>query len=255
MSDEAYVKYSVTDHIGIIEFFTAKQNSLPLAMLLQLAKTIEHAGKDEKSKVLILKSSGDKTFCAGASFDELLLIENKEQGLQFFSGFALVINAMRTCPKFIIGRIQGKAIGGGLGLASSCDYCFGTIHSSIKLSELAIGIGPFVVDPPVERKIGNTAAYELTVDGHNFRSAHWAKEKGLYAEIFETSELMDEAIHQLTNTLVHSSSVAMKEIKKIFWKSTEHWETFLLERAALSGQLILSEESKNAISLFKNKNR
>ena len=250
---EPYVKYSVANNIGVIEFFTPQHNSLPSKILAQLATTIDDAGKDNECKVILLKSGGDKTFCAGANFDELLLIENEEQGLEFFSGFANVINAMRQCPKFIIGRIQGKAIGGGAGLASSCDYCYATIHAAIKLSELAVGIGPFVVGPPVERKIGTTAAYELAIDANNFRSAQWAKDKGLFAEVFDTIELMDKAIDKLAVTLAASSPEAMKEIKKIFWKGTENWSELLKERAAISGRLILTTHAKNAIASFKNK--
>jgi len=250
---ESYVKYCVANNIGVIEFFTPQHNSLPAKILSQLAETITAAGKDNESKVLILQSGGDKTFCAGANFDELLLIENEEQGLEFFSGFANVINSMRECPKFIIGRIQGKAIGGGAGLASSCDYCYATVHAQIKLSELAVGIGPFVVGPPVERKIGTTAAYELAIDANNFRSAQWAKEKGLFAEVFDTIESMDKAIDKLAATLATSSPDAMKEIKKIFWKGTEHWSELLKERAAISGRLILTSHAKNAIASFKNK--
>ncbi len=250
---ESYVKYCVANNIGVIEFFTPQHNSLPAKILSQLAETITAAGKDNESKVLILQSGGDKTFCAGANFDELLLIENEEQGLEFFSGFANVINSMRECPKFIIGRIQGKAIGGGAGLASSCDYCYATVHAQIKLSELAVGIGPFVVGPTVERKIGTTAAYELAIDANNFRSAQWAKEKGLFAEVFDTIESMDKAIDKLAATLATSSPDAMKEIKKIFWKGTEHWSELLKERAAISGRLILTSHAKNAIASFKNK--
>jgi len=250
---ESYVKYCVANNIGVIEFFTPQHNSLPAKILSQLAETITAAGKDNESKVLILQSGGDKTFCAGANFDELLLIENEEQGLKFFSGFANVINSMRECPKFIIGRIQGKAIGGGAGLASSCDYCYATVHAQIKLSELAVGIGPFVVGPTVERKIGTTAAYELAIDANNFRSAQWAKEKGLFAEVFDTIESMDKAIDKLAATLATSSPDAMKEIKKIFWKGTEHWSELLKERAAISGRLILTSHAKNAIASFKNK--
>ena len=251
--NESYVTYEIKNSIGVIEFFTPQHNSLPAKILTQLAETITAAGKDANSKVLILKSGGNKTFCAGASFDELLLIENEKEGLQFFTGFANVINAMRECPKFIIGRIQGKAIGGGVGLASSCDYCFATNQADIKLSELAVGIGPFVVGPAVERKIGNTATYELTIDGSNFRSAQWAKQKGLYAEVFENIELMDEAIHQLATTLSNSSSEAMQEIKKVFWQGTENWNELLLQRAAISGRLILSDFSKKFLTEFKKK--
>lgn len=251
--NDAYVKYSVENNIGTIEFFTPQHNSLPAKILSQLAETIVNAGADKESKVLILKSGGNKTFCAGASFDEILLIENEEQGVEFFNGFANVINVMRQCPKFIIGRIQGKAIGGGVGLASSCDYNFATIFSEIKLSELAIGIGPFVVGPAVERKIGTTATYELAIDATHFRSAKWAKEKGLFVEIFDTIELMDEAIYTLATTLAAASTEAMKEIKKIFWRGTENWNELLLQRAAMSGKLILSEQTKKAIASFKNK--
>jgi methylglutaconyl-CoA hydratase len=249
--NESYVKYIVENNIGVIEFFTPQHNSLPSKILAQLAETIVAAGFDSNSKVLILQSGGNKTFCAGASFDELMTIENEEEGLQFFTGFAKVINAMRQCPKFIIGRIQGKAIGGGVGLASSCDYCLATTNAEIKLSELPVGIGPFVVGPAVERKIGTTAAYELTIDGTNFRSAQWAKQKGMFAEIFDTIELMEEAVNRLSNTLANSSSEAMYEIKKAFWKGTENWNELLLERAAISGRLILSEYSKKFLAEFK----
>ena len=253
MMQESYVKYSIENNICRIEFFTQQQNSLPAKILSQLAETIDRAGKDNECKVIILQSGGDKTFCAGANFDELLLIKNEEQGLKFFSGFANVINAMRQCPKFIIGRIQGKAIGGGLGLASSCDYCYATVHADIKLSELAIGIGPFVVGPSVERKIGTTAAYELAIDANNFRSAQWAKEKGLFAEVFDNIEFMDHSINKIAAILAASSSEAMKEIKKVFWKGTEHWNDLLKERAAISGRLILSDYAKKAIASFKGK--
>jgi methylglutaconyl-CoA hydratase len=251
--NESYVKYAVDNNIGVIEFYTPQHNSLPAKILAQLAETITAAGNDANSKVLILRSCGNKTFCAGASFDELMMIENEEEGLEFFSGFAKVINAMRLCPKFIIGRIQGKAIGGGVGLASSCDYCLATNNAEIKLSELAVGIGPFVVGPAVERKIGTTATYELTIDGTNFRSAQWAKQKGMFAEVFDRMELMDDAVQTLANTLANSSSEAMHEIKNIFWKGTENWNQLLLQRAAISGRLILSDYSKKFLAEFKGK--
>jgi methylglutaconyl-CoA hydratase len=251
--DNNYVTYTVANGIGVIEFCTTQHNSLPADVLTELADTITSAGKDEQSKVLILQSAGEKTFCAGASFDELLAINTAEEGLKFFSGFANVINAMRECPKFIIGRVQGKAIGGGVGLACSCDYSFATSAAAIKLSELGVGIGPFVVGPAVERKIGNSAAYELAIDATSFRTAAWAKEKGMYAEIFETIEELEQAIHQLATTLASSSATAMKEIKTAFWKGTEGWNSLLLERAAISGTLILTLEAKSFLEQFKRK--
>lgn len=247
---ENYVSYQVNNGIGVIEFFTAQHNSLPSAILTKLANTITDAGGDAACKVLVLQSGGAKTFCAGASFDELLQISTEAQGLEFFSGFARVINAMRSCPKFIIGRVQGKAIGGGVGLASSCDYTFGTLEASIKLSELAVGIGPFVVGPAVERKIGLSAAYELAIDATSFRAAQWAHEKGLYASVHPDIPSMDAAILNLATTLAASSPAAMAAIKAAFWSGTEHWNELLLTRAAISGRLILTPEARTFLAGF-----
>jgi methylglutaconyl-CoA hydratase len=250
---ESYVTSTTNNHITTIEFFHPQSNSLPALILKQLAGTIANAGLDALTKVIILQSGGDKTFCAGASFDELMQIKNEEEGLQFFSGFAHVINAMRLCPKIIIGRVQGKAIGGGVGIASSCDFTFASINAHIKLSELAVGIGPFVVGPAVERKIGTTAAYELAIDATNFRTAHWALQKGLYTNIYDNLEEMDIAILQLATTLSNSNPEAMRQIKKAFWAATDHWETLLTDRAKISGSLVLSEFTRNAIATFKTK--
>ena len=250
---EGHVKSELQNGIRSIEFFHPQSNSLPGKILKELASSIHDAGLDDETKVIILRSGGEKTFCAGASFDELVEIKNKEQGLQFFSGFAHVINTMRLCPKFVIGRIHGKCVGGGVGLAASVDYAIATEKAEIKLSELAMGIGPFVVGPPVERKLGVSAFTELSIDATMWRSAEWAKRNGLFAEIHSSVESMDESIRRLTNILEQSSAEATKEMKKIFWKGTEHWDQLLIERAAISGRLVLSEFTKNAIEKFKKK--
>ena len=249
----SFVNYSVSNKVGTIEFYTPHHNSLPASILAQLAIKIVEASNDNTCNVIILKSAGEKTFCSGASFDELIAIETTEQGLQFFSGFANVINAMRKCPKFIIGRVQGKAVGGGVGLAAACDYTLATKQASIKLSELAVGIGPFVVGPAVERKIGNSAAYELAIDASNFRTADWAKQKGLFVEIFENITDLDTYITQFAENLSTQSTMAMAEIKSAFWSGTEHWDELLLQRAAISGRLVLSSFTKEFISNFKAK--
>ncbi|MDZ4793600.1 MAG: enoyl-CoA hydratase/isomerase family protein [Bacteroidota bacterium] len=249
--NEAYVHLIVYDGIATIEFFHPKSNSLPAKILADLAATITQAGEDPNTIVIILRSAGEKTFCSGASFDELVAIQSEEEGLKFFSGFAQVINAMRTCPKLIIGRIQGKCVGGGVGLAASVDYAIAAEAADVKLSELAVGIGPFVVGPAVERKIGASAFSQLAIDAAMWRNADWASKKGLFAELHPTIEEMDESITKLAHALVHFSPEAMLEMKKIFWKGTEHWDQFLLERAAISGRLVLSEFTKTAIKKFK----
>jgi methylglutaconyl-CoA hydratase len=250
---DGFVKVEYHHGATTIEFFHPQSNSLPAKILDELAQSIHRAGNDEETKVIILRSAGDKSFCAGASFDELMSIKTEEQGLQFFSGFANVINAIRTCPKFVIVRIQGKCVGGGVGIAAAADYAIAAEGAEIKLSELSIGIGPFVVGPVVERKIGLSAFSQLAIDATLWRNADWARRKGLYAELHPSVESMDESVSRLADVLMHSSPRAMEEMKKIFWKGTEHWDKLLIERAAISGRLVLSEFTRQAIEKFKKK--
>jgi len=251
--ENGYVKVKTENFISTIEFYHPASNSLPGSILAELATAITRLGTDEKTLVIILKSAGERAFCAGASFDELIAIDDEATGKKFFSGFASVINACRKCPKFIIGRVQGKAVGGGVGVASAVDYCYATTHAAVKLSELAVGIGPFVVGPAVERKIGNSAMSQLTINATEWKSADWAAEKGLYAETFETAEEMDTAIQTLSTKLATSNPEAMRMLKEIFWQGTEHWDTLLAERAQMSGTLVLSDFTRNAINKFKSK--
>ena len=250
---EGHVNSHIEHGINTIEFFHPQSNSLPGKILEALAHEIHFAGTHDETQVIILKSGGDRTFCSGASFDELTAINTQAEGTHFFSHFAHVINAMRKCPKFIIGRIQGKCVGGGVGLAAAVDYAIATNKAEIRLSELAVGIGPFVVGPAVERKIGTAAFSALAIDANMWRSTDWAKRKGLFAEIHETIEEVDEAVDRLANTLAHSNPEAMAAMKKIFWKGTEHWDELLHERAAISGRLVTSDFTKNAIAKFKAK--
>lgn len=250
---EAFVKSEIKNGIGTITFFHPQSNSMPGAQLRNLAAEVEKLGKDDTCKVIVLKSEGEKAFCAGASFDELIQIKDIDTGLKFFSGFAAVINAMRKAPKFVLARVQGKAVGGGVGIASAADYTYAVEGASVKLSELAVGIGPFVVGPAVERKVGTSAFCQLTINATEWQSAQWAKEKGLYAELFANVSDMDKAIDVLANKLATSNPEAMAMLKKVMWEGTENWDQLLIERAGMSGKLVLSEFTVNAINKFKQK--
>jgi methylglutaconyl-CoA hydratase len=250
---EGYVQCDIEHGIATIEFYHPASNSLPGAILTDLAKTINDIGIDNRVKVIILRSAGEKAFCAGASFDELISINNEAEGKKFFSGFAHVINAMRKCHKLIIGRVQGKAVGGGVGVIAATDYAIATDDASVKLSELAVGIGPFVVGPAVERKVGVSGFSQLAIDATEWRSAEWAKKHGLYSETYKTIQDVDNAVDRLANQLTQSSPEAMSQLKKIFWQGTEHWDTLLADRAAISGRLVLSDFTRNAINKFKAK--
>ena len=247
---EAYVNQNIQNGISTIEFFHPAHNSLPGTILAELVKNIHDAGSNNKVKVIVLKSSGARTFCAGASFEELININDAETGKVFFSGFANVINSMRKCPKFIIGRIQGKTVGGGVGIASATDYCMATKLASIKLSELNLGIGPFVVGPAVERKLGLSGMSQIAIDANSFYSADWAKQKGLFAQVYESTEEMDKAIQSFAEKLCSYNPAAMKEMKKVFWSGTEDWDDLLAERAAISGRLVLSDFTKETLKKF-----
>lgn len=248
---EAYVSLTVENEVGFIEFFHPNRNSMPSDVLSKLEQTIIDAGKNDDVKVIVLKSGGDRTFCAGASFNEVIAIDNEASGKQFFLGFANVINAMRKCPKLIIGRVQGKTVGGGVGLAAATDYCLATQYASIRLSELSIGIGPFVIEPAVSRKIGVTAMSQMTIDAETFFTTEFAKEKGLYSEVFETTEDLDLAVITLAEKLASYNPEAVKEIKKVFWKGTSDWDELLSERAEMSGKLVLSKFTKKTLKRFR----
>lgn len=248
---DGHVRTEFHNGVTTIEFFHPQSNSLPGRILEELAQAIHGAGNDVDTKVIVIRSAGEKAFCAGASFDELMTISTPDQGLQFFSGFAHVINAIRTAPKFVIGRIHGKCVGGGVGIAAAVDYAIATEKAEVKLSELAIGIGPFVVGPAVERKIGLSAFAQLSIDATMWRNAEWARRKGLFAEVHAQTEGMDESIARLSFELSHSSPQAMAELKSVLWKDTTHWDKLLIERAEISGRLVLSDFSKKAIEKMK----
>jgi len=250
---EGYVKRSLQEGIARIEFFHPQSNSLPGKILQELAETIRTVGNDPDTKLIVLQSVGEKAFCAGASFDELIAIDDEAGGLNFFSGFAHVINAMRKTPQPIIARIHGKCVGGGVGVAAAADYAIAVENASIKLSELAVGIGPFVVGPVVERKMGTATYTQLAFDAQSWRSAAWAREKGLFAEVHESINGVDASIERLAEQLANSNPEAMKEIKRASWAGTDHWDNLLIERAAISGRLVLSEFTRNAIAQFKKK--
>lgn len=242
---------NISNKIATIEFGHPASNSFPSELLNRLTKELHQLSNSKEVNVIVLKSEGEKAFCAGASFDELIAIDNIEKGKAFFNGFANVINAMRSCSKLIIGRAHGKAVGGGVGLIAACDYALATETASIKLSELSIGIGPFVIAPAVERKIGISALADLTLDATNWKNAYWAKEKGLYARVFDTVKDLDKEVEILSEKLASYNPEALTEMKKTLWTGTAHWDKLLLERAQVSGKLVLSDFTKKALLKFK----
>ena len=241
----------IDNKIAIVEFGHPASNSFPSELLERLANEFDVLSNNDDVAIVVLKSEGDRAFCAGASFDELVAIDTLEDGKQFFAGFANVINAMRRCSKLIVGRVQGKTVGGGVGLAAACDYVLATEHASIKLSELTIGIGPFVIEPAVKRKIGVSGLAELTLDATSWKNAYWAKEKGLYARVFESISDLDKELPIFTEKLASYNTEALSEMKKVLWKDTEHWQELLAERAEISGKLVLSNATKKALAKFK----
>jgi methylglutaconyl-CoA hydratase len=225
--------------VAKVIFSNPPTNSMPIVLLEELAMTITKLGQSDDVRIIILQSGGERTFCSGADFEELKKIKDAEAGKIFFNGFAKVINSMRKCPKIIIGRVQGKAVGGGVGLAAATDYCLATKFAAIKLSELNIGIIPAVIEPAVERKIGLSSFSRLSLNPTEFFSPEWAKEQGLFMEVYENIETMDEAVENLATRLANHSQEALMELKKILWKNTEHWDSLLSERAEVSGRLVL----------------
>ncbi|MEZ4910520.1 MAG: enoyl-CoA hydratase/isomerase family protein [Saprospiraceae bacterium] len=248
--NDGHVKYSIEDGVATIEFFHPAQNALPGYLLRDLCEAIDDADRSDEVTLVLIKSAGERTFCAGASFNELITIDTLETGKQFFMGFANVINAIRTCKKIVICRVQGKAVGGGVGIAAACDYTMSSKYASVRLSELAVGIGPFVIGPVVERKVGFSAFSQMALNADEWQTAEWAKQKGLYTECFDTTEQLDAYITHFIKALRSKSVPALLQLKKVFWEGTDHWNSLLESRAEMSGKLILSPEAKQAIQSF-----
>lgn len=242
---------NIKNQIATVEFGHPASNSFVSELLDRLTKELEKLSGNNKVSLIILKSEGDRAFCAGASFDELVAISNLEEGKAFFSGFANVINAMRTCSKPIIGRAQGRAVGGGVGLIAACDYVYATEDAAIKLSELTIGIAPLVIAPAVERKIGKAGIAELSFYPTEWKNAYWAKDKGLFSKVFNSIKEMDNELEIFTEKLAKYNPDALTSMKKVLWEGTEHWDKLLLDRAVLSGKLALSPNTKKALEKFK----
>ncbi|WP_018280359.1 enoyl-CoA hydratase/isomerase family protein [Capnocytophaga cynodegmi] len=243
----------IENKVATIEFGHPNANSFPLELLERLAQELNVLSNNPEVAIILLKSEGDRAFCAGASFDELLAIETEAEGNRFFNGFANLFLAMRECKKLIIGRVQGKAVGGGVGLIAACDYVFAVEAATIRLSELSLGIGPFVIAPVILRKAGQAALNELFMAPDQWKNAYWAQQKGLYARVFENSKEMDEAIGYFLEKLLQSNPVALSEMKRITWQHTEHWLEELPKNAEISGKLVLSQQTKQMLAKFKNR--
>lgn len=248
-----FITEVIKDKVATLSFYSPASNSFPSTQLARLTEMINTLSENTAITTIILKSEGTGAFCAGASFDELLSIKDTTTGQAFFSGFANVINAMRKSPKIFIGRVHGKAVGGGVGLAAACDYCFATSNAAVKLSELAIGIGPFVIEPAVSRKIGKTAFTNMSLNAHEWKTATWAQTHGLYDEVYDTVERMDLEVETFATKISTYNPEALYEMKKVFWEGTEHWTELLSQRAKISGRLVLSEFTVNALNQFKTK--
>jgi methylglutaconyl-CoA hydratase len=250
MEKNGKVSTSIINGIATVSFSNPKGNSLTVKLSKEITDAINKFALDKHAHVIIIRSEGEKNFCAGASFDELLEIKDFKKGKEFFMGFALLINAMRKCPKFIIARVQGKAVGGGVGLAASADYTIASSEASVRLSELALGLGPFVVGPAIERKIGKTAFITMSIDAE-WHDAFWAKQTGLFTKVFSNNHDLDEAVSELAKKIAGCNQEAISQMKKVFWEGTENWDELLEERAEISGKLALSEFTKSYIKTFK----
>ena len=242
---------NIQNNVATVEFGHPASNSFVTELLQRLTNSLNEISQNKDVSLIILRSEGDGPFCAGASFNELMAVSNQEEGTQFFSGFAHVINAMRQCSQPIIGRVQGKAVGGGVGLIAACDYVFASVDAAVRLSELTIGIAPLVIAPAVERKIGVAGLAEMSLAPTEWKNAYWAKEKGLFSKVYDTSKEMDKELEYFTSQLGRYNSEALRELKKVLWQGTDNWNQLLTDRAIITGKLALSPHTKKALEAFK----
>lgn len=243
------VAVELRDASAVVTFSHPKSNSLPDALLRKLADEIGKIAANSGIKVIVLRSEGTGAFCAGASFDEMKAIADAHNGREFFGGFARVILAMIRAPQFVVARVHGKVTGGGVALVAAADYSIAVNDASLKLSELAIGLGPFVIGPVVERKVGLGAFQALAIDA-DWRDAAWAERHGLYSRVVDDAKDLDKALEKLLEFLSLANPEAIKQLKLAFWSDTQDWGDLMDRRAAISGALVLSAHTRTAIEKF-----
>src|SRR5690606_8836165 len=242
---------NIVNGIATVEFGHPAGNSFVADLLDRLTLAIDQLSENIEVSVIVLRSEGDRAFCGGASFEELTQISTLSEGKIFFNRFALLINSMRRCKKVIVGRVQGKTVGGGVGIVAACDYVFAAEAAAVRLSELTIGIAPLVIAPAVERKIGVAALSEISLSPTEWKNAYWALEKGLFSKIFPKLGELDREQGIFTDNLAKYNPEALMEWRKVLWEGTDHWDKLLTDRAELSGRLVLSEQTKTALHTFK----
>jgi methylglutaconyl-CoA hydratase len=249
MPEPGNVIVDIANRNARVTFSHPKSNALPGVLLGDLALEFDALAKAPDVRVIVLRSEGGSTFCAGASFDEFRAVSTPAEGKEFFSGFARLILAMIRCPQFVLGRVHGKAAGGGIGIIAACDYSFALETAAVRLSELAVGIGPFIVGPVIERKVGPGPFAAMAIDTE-WRDAAWCERHGLFSRVFDTTHALDAVLNVTASRLASSNPEAMLRMKRMFWSGTEHWETLLFDRASMSGELVLSDYTKRAIEAF-----
>lgn len=247
-----HVAVSAHDGVASVEFYHPKGNSLPATVLRRIAEAIDEVAVRDDVRVVVLRSGGTGPFCAGASFDELKAVATATEGKDFFMGFGRIILAIRRCPKPVVARVHGKAVGGGVGLVAACDYAIAVESASIRLSELAVGIGPFIIGPAITRKVGPGHFGAMAIDA-DWRSARYAEHVGLYARVVSDVAELDEVLGGFVRKLAASNPAALAQIKRVTWEGTDDWAELLESRAAMSGTLVTSEYTRNFIASFAQK--
>lgn len=167
------------------------------------------------ARAVVLQGTG-KNFCAGADLNWMsrMVSYTREENVRDSSLLAKMYALINECPLPVIGRIQGAAIGGGVGLVSVCDVAISTAKTQFGLSEVKLGILPAVISPYVIAKIGESHARALFLTGERF-DAERALRIGLVHRVVETAEDLDNAVYETITQLKTSGPEAVNACKKL----------------------------------------
>lgn len=247
MTDSGTVVYTASPPLAHIEFYHPKGNSLPSRILEELTLAFRRASEEPDLRVITLQSRGDGAFCGGANLDELRAIRDFESGKAYFMRIAELLTAMRDTPGCIIAKVQGPAVGGGVGLIAASDFVCAGQDAPVRLSEVSLGIGPFVIGPAVIRKIGLSAFSTLSLDAGTWYDAHWARSFGLYNRVVESHVELDRVAEQLAGDLAASGPSAVTTLKRELWRGENDWPARLEESAEQSAKLLMTEHTQRLL--------
>ncbi len=209
------ITYSVEDGVATVTIDEPeRRNPLSLAVMAELTEGVASAGVDETVRVIVLTGAGDEAFSAGGDlsggFVDSPLPDHQARGI-----LADLFRAMRSCPKPIIGRINGVALGGGFGVAAACDITIAADHAKFGTPEINLGLWPMMISAVLLPLAPRKQLLEMMLAGRIIDAGE-ARDMGLVTRVVP-ADYLDAAVGETATSLASKSPAALALGKSSFY--------------------------------------